>query len=54
MRAASSPDDTAAHTLSITDVNDPPSGLPTITGVATEDQVLSAANTLGSDESQQN
>ena len=37
---------TSAGTTAVTNVNDAPTGLVTISGVATEDQTLTASNTL--------
>ena len=37
---------TSAATLSVTNVNDPPTGSVTISGTAQENQVLTASNTL--------
>ena len=37
---------TSAGTTAVTNVNDAPTGLVTISGVATEDQILTASNTL--------
>ena len=37
---------TSAATATVTNVNDPPTGTVTISGTATEDQVLTASNTL--------